>query len=341
MSAARADRAAPPLLRRHVLGGADHRGAAGRAALVERLGEAEVGEEGALAFDQDVVRLDVAVDDAGGVGGVERFGDLAEQRRSPAPAAAAPRGRSACAGRRPRPGASRRSARRRPRASRRSGPPPGGRAGRRAATRAGSARGSRRGRPARGRSPSAPPAVRGRGGWRGRRRPSRRGRSARRSGIRRRVDRWRGLPPAVIRPGSDPGRSACCRRSPSASANRLPVDDRRRSCVPSPSVRSKPSASSALAAVGDVDRDQLLLAFGWSMKAATLAAVGGEDRVGLRAVRQLGELAAPCPGRSASPRGPGRGGRAACGRRARRLRRRPSRRLRPAASPWRRCAFIV
>ena len=49
------------------------------AALAQRLGEAEVGEEGALAFDQDVVRLDVAVDDAGGVGGVERFGDLAEQ----------------------------------------------------------------------------------------------------------------------------------------------------------------------------------------------------------------------------------------------------------------------
>ena len=49
------------------------------AAVAERLGEAEVGEEGAVAFDQDVVRLDVAVDDAGGVGGVERFRHLAEQ----------------------------------------------------------------------------------------------------------------------------------------------------------------------------------------------------------------------------------------------------------------------
>ncbi len=65
------------------------------AALAERLGEAEVGEVGAVAFDQDVVRLDVAVDDAGGVGGVERFGDLAEQGDRARPAAAAPRGRSA------------------------------------------------------------------------------------------------------------------------------------------------------------------------------------------------------------------------------------------------------
>ena len=52
-------------------------------ALVDRLGEAEVGEVGALAFDQDVVRLHVAVDDPGRVGGVERLGDLAEQRRRP------------------------------------------------------------------------------------------------------------------------------------------------------------------------------------------------------------------------------------------------------------------
>ena len=79
----RPDRPAPPLLRRHVLGGADHRGAAGGAALAERLGEAEVGEEGAVAFDQDVVRLDVAVDDAGGVGGVERFARPGRAGRSP------------------------------------------------------------------------------------------------------------------------------------------------------------------------------------------------------------------------------------------------------------------
>ena len=210
----RADAAAAPLLRRHVLGGADHRGAAGRAGLVERLGQAEVGEEGAVAFDQDVVRLDVAVDDAGGVGGVERVGDLAEQRRSPAPAAAAPRGRSAAAGRPPRPAASRPAARRRPRASRRSAPPPGGRGGRRAATRAGSARGSRRGRRARGRSPSAPPAVRGRGGWRGRRRPCRRGRSARRPGSRRRWSR----PGACGHPGVIPPDARPCTARPSPAS---------------------------------------------------------------------------------------------------------------------------
>ena len=60
------------------------------AAVAERLGEAEVGEVGAVAFEQDVVRLDVAVDDAGGVGGVERFGDLAEQRRPPRPGGSGP-----------------------------------------------------------------------------------------------------------------------------------------------------------------------------------------------------------------------------------------------------------
>ena len=62
-------------------------------------------------------------------------------------------------------------------------------------------------------------------------------------------------------------------------------------------------------------------------------AVGGEDGVGLRPVGQIGQLAGGARRRSASPRGPGRAGRAACGRRGSRLRRRPSRRRRPALAP--------
>jgi len=79
----RSHRPSTPLLGRHVLGGADHRVAAGGTAVPQRLGETEVGEEGALSLYEDVVRLDVAVDDAGGVGGVERFSDLAEQGDRP------------------------------------------------------------------------------------------------------------------------------------------------------------------------------------------------------------------------------------------------------------------
>ena len=191
-----ADRAAAPLLRRHVLGGADDRGAAEHAAVAERLGEAEVGEEGAVAFDQDVVRLDVAVDDAGGVGGVERFGDLAEQGDG--------------AGRRQRPVAVDRPpqvaaldqahrddqlavdlARVEDRHHRRmveAGGEPGlAQEALAEAVAAGQLAGDhlQRHRP-----------FEARGGWPGRRRPSRRGRSARRGDTRRASSRWRVLPPA-------------------------------------------------------------------------------------------------------------------------------------------------
>ena len=117
--------------------------------------------------------------------------------------------------------------------------------------------------------------------------------------------RWRGLPPARLyapgrhlrRPG--PRRAGIRRRAQRTGCQEMtgPI------VVPSPSVRSTPSARSLLATVGDVDRDQLL-AFVGGDEGGDAAAVGGEDRVGLRAVGQLGELASPCRGRSASPRGP-------------------------------------
>ena len=194
------DRAAAPLLRRHVLGGADHRGAALRrrsspSALARPKSVRKARSPSTRTLCGLTSRWTMpAAWAASSASAIWPAG------RSPAPAPAAPRGRSAAAGRRPRPAASPRSARRRPRASRRSAPPPGGRGWRRAATRAGSARGSPRDRPARGRSPSAPPAVRARGGWRGRRRPSRPGRSARRSGSRRRRADVEVCHPAVIPP---------------------------------------------------------------------------------------------------------------------------------------------
>ena len=41
------------------------------------LRDAEVGDDGVAALEQDVLRLDVAVDDAVGVGVAQRVGDLA------------------------------------------------------------------------------------------------------------------------------------------------------------------------------------------------------------------------------------------------------------------------
>ena len=89
----------PPahLLRRHVGDGAQHRAGAGQVRLVQRLGvvgsvaladprpahlrQTEVENLGVAALgDEDVRRLDVAMDDALGVRGVERIRDLNRQR---------------------------------------------------------------------------------------------------------------------------------------------------------------------------------------------------------------------------------------------------------------------
>ena len=69
---------AADLLGRQVLGRAHHHVVAGQvvAGRVEALGDAEVGEQHpAVGRDQDVAGLDVAVDQAGAVRGVERAGD--------------------------------------------------------------------------------------------------------------------------------------------------------------------------------------------------------------------------------------------------------------------------
>ena len=88
MSTARRALLALDLLGRQVGRGAHHAGGAGQgerpADPLRRLpaGQAEVGDHGAdpvAAFDQhDVAGLQVAVDDAGLVGGVERVRDLAD-----------------------------------------------------------------------------------------------------------------------------------------------------------------------------------------------------------------------------------------------------------------------
>ena len=71
------DVVAERLLGRHVVGRAEHAPVGGQAVLVERAGDAEVGDLGrALAVDQHVLRLDVAVHDVVRVGAAERAGDL-------------------------------------------------------------------------------------------------------------------------------------------------------------------------------------------------------------------------------------------------------------------------
>ena len=81
---ARVDLVAGELLGRHEVGGADPVAGGGQAGVgPHRLGEAEVGEVGVLAVEQDVGRLDVAVHEPDGVRGVERGADLEADRRDP------------------------------------------------------------------------------------------------------------------------------------------------------------------------------------------------------------------------------------------------------------------
>jgi hypothetical protein len=71
------DVVAQRLLGRHVVRGAEHAPVGGQPLLVERAGDAEVGDLGrALLVDQDVLRLDVAVDDVARVREAERSRDL-------------------------------------------------------------------------------------------------------------------------------------------------------------------------------------------------------------------------------------------------------------------------
>ncbi len=71
------DGVAEGLLRGDVVRRAEDAAVSGEALLVQRARDAEVGDLGhALLVDEDVLRLDVAVDDAAAVRGAERAGDL-------------------------------------------------------------------------------------------------------------------------------------------------------------------------------------------------------------------------------------------------------------------------
>ncbi len=79
-------RVAEGLLGRHVRQGADDHadagdlgGALGLGGGVDRLGHAEVGDNGVAVLEQDVVRLDVAMDDAEAVGVGQGIGDFGEE----------------------------------------------------------------------------------------------------------------------------------------------------------------------------------------------------------------------------------------------------------------------
>ena len=103
-------RPALDLLGRQVLGGAEDQARPGElagvgAGLVERLGHAEVGDERpgravdqVVLGEQDVGRLDVAVDDADVVGVAQRGGGLAADGQHVAAPASAPCGRATGAG---------------------------------------------------------------------------------------------------------------------------------------------------------------------------------------------------------------------------------------------------
>ena len=84
------DAVAADLLRRHVVERADEGAGAGQrpriGPLVEPLGQAEVGQVGAIAgipFDENVAGLDVAMDQPSGMGDVERRCDLLDDRDRP------------------------------------------------------------------------------------------------------------------------------------------------------------------------------------------------------------------------------------------------------------------
>ena len=152
-------------------------------------GEPEVADEGALAVsvsaEEDVAGLDVAVDEPGVVGGVQRSGDLRDEVDRPFRVEAALAAQEARVGLRRRCTASRGRGGRRPRRRRAWGRCSGGAGRRRSVTRAGSAagtvrraRGSRRGASARRRA-----RLRRR---RGTPRPSRRGPPTTRHGTPRR-----------------------------------------------------------------------------------------------------------------------------------------------------------
>ena len=76
----------PDLLRRHVVDGSQEM-TVGRPAVGDALRQPEVGEVDVLApilaVEQDVRRLDVAVDEPSGMRGIERVGDLARDRERP------------------------------------------------------------------------------------------------------------------------------------------------------------------------------------------------------------------------------------------------------------------
>ena len=187
-------------------------------ARAQALGQPEVREVRVVAgAEQDVGGLDVAVDQAARVRGVERAADLVDDaRRAPGLDGSLGADRRG-AGPTRRRSASRCTASRRSRPRSRSGARAGGRSRRRCATRRRSARGTPRPAPGAARSPSARRGGPGRPGSRGRRRPCPRGRPQPRCGGRRR----RRL---VRSPSPGPGyprdwlasRLPCARPAPSA-----------------------------------------------------------------------------------------------------------------------------
>ena len=247
-----------------------------------------------VAFEQDVVGLDVAVDDP--AAWAESRASATCARSSIASSGCSGPRRSAASGRRRRSAASRRSARRPPRGRRRPGRRSGARGWPRAATRAGSGRGSSRRCRGGGRSPSAPPGGRGRDGWRGRRHPSHRARSARRAGSRASVEPIAGSPVPPPSPATrrllpagwcGGGSGPAARRSPGRCRRGRPL-----------SQAPKPAASSLLRPSLTSDR-RGVSALWWRRRPRP----GGRRRRRPRSSRVVGDWVsfAPGPCRAASP----------------------------------------